>query len=277
MDSDMELQRFAELRIPQQLIMIEANCLFVKQLLEAQAEVTTFTISSELEENITKYTCAFLYSAHTRVYKENAQQVVLAAMRRASVVIPAKTDVGRVGIVVARIGARLTDLRSTMKRKLKASVQEDTRTDLATLASDTVAGSGIQLTVEFYHRLAWLRRYGPDIGFDEHDFWGKIDAALAKVRKDFKGEEYAQHFRSTYRKDIKKFGDVATDVPIVLEAALPDFQKLMDESASVATAPTAVKRKPRQKARPARVVVSDSPPKAGPSAQAATNEDAAAS
>ncbi|EJD41827.1 hypothetical protein AURDEDRAFT_115282 [Auricularia subglabra TFB-10046 SS5] len=230
----LELERFSKLRLQEQLIMLEATILALKQALASQTSASAWAIPAELESNITNYASAFAFSANCRAYKKWAPETVLAAMRAGKVALPADGDVGRLDKVMKRIGDRLTDYRAEMKRKIKDSIAAET--DIATLAAAVVHGTGVKITVEFYHRLAWLRYYGPQLEFNK-TFWNNVDDLLEKIRGKFPGDMFTAHFKSTYRKDVEKFGRGPIDIAVVEFSALPEHQRLVEKTAINASNP----------------------------------------
>ncbi|EJD51245.1 hypothetical protein AURDEDRAFT_159650 [Auricularia subglabra TFB-10046 SS5] len=234
--SGLELERFSKLRLQEQLIMLEATVLALKQAMAAQTSATAWAIPAELESNITNYTSAFAFSANCRAYKKFAPETVLAAMRAGKVALPADSDIGRLDKVVKRISDRLTDYRAELKRKIKDSIAA--KTDIATLAAIVVHGVAVKLTVEFYHRLAWLRHYGPQLDFESKFFWNNVDNLLEKVRGKFPGDNYTLHFKSIYRKDTDKFGSDAANIAniaLVQFSALPEHQRIVENTATNTT------------------------------------------
>lgn len=253
--SELELEQFSRLRLKEQLIAIQATQLVIKQAQAAQSNAAAWAIPPELESNIVKYGTAFAFSANSRAYKKWATETVLAAMRAGKVALPPDSDIGRLDKVLKRIGEKLTDYRSEMKRKIKESIPA--QTDVATLAAEIVQGYGVKLTVEFYHRVAWLRSYGPQVGFDKKGFWDNIDALLEKARKQFpENARYSAHFKSIYRKDIAAFGTEATEIAVVAFTAVPEHQRIVEKTATEATSST--RKRPRMQTLPAGPATSSS-------------------
>ncbi|EJD42845.1 hypothetical protein AURDEDRAFT_138092 [Auricularia subglabra TFB-10046 SS5] len=235
-NSELELEQFARLRPKQQVIAMQATQLAIKQALNAQSSAAVWAIPPELESSINKYTTAFVYSANCRAYKKWAAETILAAMRAGKVALPPDSDMGRIAKVLKRISDKLTDYRSELKRKIKDSIPASV--DIATLAADIVNGSGVKLTVEFYHRLAWLRAYGPQAGFDKKAFWDEIDDFLHKARTQFVDARYSAHFKSVYRKDLATYGTEAINVGVVAISAIPEHQRLVEQTATNTTGTT---------------------------------------
>ncbi|KAJ7227802.1 hypothetical protein C8J57DRAFT_1252331 [Mycena rebaudengoi] len=190
------------------------HVLQVLDLVKKNEKVSEWKVSKELGKKIGSYAQAFVLSPSTTSYRGVFYaEHILKAMREIGVAgIPSDAEVEARDIVLTAIRNKSISHRNVLKTKLKASTDKksDMR-NIAVLASKVAAGSKIQLTVQLYQRLAFLRFCLTSYpGLSDDDFWPKVDEVIDDYRRNRANKtELDQVFNEIYETDKTTYGDPA--------------------------------------------------------------------
>ncbi|KDR74878.1 hypothetical protein GALMADRAFT_249787 [Galerina marginata CBS 339.88] len=187
-----------------------------------KSQAQTYQVPEELKSTIKTYARAALLSPTITSYRGNVEKHILAAMQDLNVhSLPETNEVAQVRKVVQEIQTALTNFRSVIKSKLKASLPVGSLTrNIGDLAHAIIGNNPIQVTLQHYIRFAFLRWAVEDTptNVSDDDFWVTVDATINDIRTSCKTEAaIARCLTHKYEEDKLKYGDPAETAHVVSE------------------------------------------------------------
>ncbi|KAF9043187.1 hypothetical protein BJ165DRAFT_1348818, partial [Panaeolus papilionaceus] len=170
------------------------------KLSDVTAAAPPFTVSPALLINIKSYVCAVLLSPRLSAYRgTTACNHVFAIIARERAHVPTNfdTDVDTKKTILSAIQNELTQARSRIKKDAEAD--DLTRSQhILDLAAKVISNTEVTITRSRY------RKYSA-----EKVYWNKVDAKLASMRNQAKGDNFRlqRAIQRLLKEDRDKYGD----------------------------------------------------------------------
>ncbi|EDR04322.1 uncharacterized protein LACBIDRAFT_304934 [Laccaria bicolor S238N-H82] len=188
--------------------------------------------SSTTETNIQTYSRLVMLSPKLKGYKDSvAEKYLWTITRNLRWDIPDAvfSNPAATGKLTERIRYHLTQNRSTLKKKIAASLVGKTKDEhqhIFTLAQAVVANTSMTVSIQLCARLALLR--AEYIDFPGSTFYSKVDARLSTIRTNFRDNpsKITRFFHEVLNVDVASHGHSNLDIEILASETQPSETKL---------------------------------------------------